>query len=84
MSMYLSTFKQLLRDRNWLSSDAVQETSLNLFLIVLRVRRSGSRQLPINSEAAPPLPLTIFFLAVSYTALSDVTHLALFPPAVPQ
>jgi len=31
----LSTFKQLSRDRNWLSSDAVQGTSLNLYLIVL-------------------------------------------------
>ena len=30
-----------------------------------RVRRSGSRQLPINSEVAPPLPTTVFFLAVS-------------------
>ena len=29
------------------------------------VRRSDSRQLPINSEAAPVLPLTVFFLAVS-------------------
>jgi len=30
-----------------------------------RVRRSGSRQLSINSEAAPALPLTVFFLVVS-------------------
>ena len=31
----LSTIKELLRDRNRLSSDAVQEISLNLYLIVL-------------------------------------------------
>jgi len=40
---------------------------------VSRVRHSGSRQLPINSEAAPPLPLTVFFLAGSHV-LSKSIH----------
>ena len=31
---------------------------------VSRVRRSASRQLPISTEAAPPLSPTVFFLAV--------------------
>src|SRR5947209_6362327 len=44
-----------------------QSTGSEAFLTfdVSRVRRSGSRQLLINSEATPPLPLTVFFLAVS-------------------
>jgi len=32
---------------------------------VSRVRRSASRQLPISTEAAPPLSPAVFFLAVS-------------------
>jgi hypothetical protein len=32
---------------------------------VSRVRHCGSGPLPINSESAPPLPPTVFFLAVS-------------------
>ncbi|GAC1626765.1 MAG: hypothetical protein NVS4B11_23610 [Ktedonobacteraceae bacterium] len=50
-----------------------------------RVRRSGSRQLPINTEAAPPLPSTVFCLAAAkpYPSLAvPITKKASLPAMV--
>jgi hypothetical protein len=44
---------------------AHQGVKLFLALTQLESDLTGSRQLPINSEAASPLPLTDFFLAGS-------------------
>ena len=60
----------LLRKTETQPGQAGSEAFFNVDLS--RVRRSGSRQLPINSEAAPPLPPTVFFLAVSQTLSKSI------------
>jgi hypothetical protein len=61
----LSTIKQLLRDRNWQCSGALQEASLNLYLIVLSAFALdlfgfGDYTAPLGKQQEPKPFLNLF------------------------